>query len=131
MATIFTDAGEAHSVDCEDPATRGAQTSTYYGAWGSSGTAPAKTDIALGTEHPETRVACTITQFTTESAGDSIRFAWTIVATGTRTVQEFAYFTATTVGTMPTRSTHASVPVEVNDAIAYTVNRRMKDSTLA
>jgi hypothetical protein len=131
MAVKYTDAGEAHSVDCEDPATRAAQTTTYHGNWGSSGTAPTITDTTLGTELPETRVACSISQQTTQSTGDTIRFEFTQTATGTRTVQEFAYFTAAAGGSMPVRATIASVPVETNDQIAFTINRRMKDSTEA
>jgi hypothetical protein len=123
MPIVWTDAGQAHAVDCLDPATRGAQVATYYGAWGSGSTAPAVAQTALVTELAEARVACTISQQTTQSAGDTLRYLWEVTASGNRTVREFGVFTASTVGSMLVRGTLASdTPIETGDKVEFTIN---------
>lgn len=123
MPIVWVDGGQAHAVDCLDPATRGSQVTTYYGAWGSGSTAPAVTQTALVAELPEARVAATISQQTTQSTGDTIRYLWEVTATGNRTVREFGVFTANTAGTMLTRGTLASdTPIETGDKVEFTVN---------
>lgn len=123
MPIVWTDGGQAHAVDCLDPATRGSQVTTYYGAWGSGSTAPAVSQTALVTELPEARVAVTISQQTTQSSGDTIQYLWQVTATGARTVQEFGVFTASTAGTMLVRGTLASAtPIELGDKVEFTIN---------
>lgn len=123
MAIVWTDAGQAHAVDCLDPATRGAQVATYFGAWGSGATAPAVAQTALVTELAEARVACTISQQTVQSAGDTIRYLWEVTASAARTAREFAVFTASTAGSMLTRATlNADTPIESGDKVEFTIN---------
>lgn len=131
MAIKFVNKGEEKLVDIRDPATRAAQSTTYHGAWGSDTTAPAITQTALGSEHSESRVATTVSQVTTQSTGDTLRNQFTITANGTKNVAEVAYFDASTSGNMFVRGTHATVPVEASDQIAYTIDERHKDSTEA
>lgn len=130
MAQAIPNSGKAHVVDCLDPATRGSQVTTYYGAWGSGSGAPALADTALGTENAEARVATTITQQTTSTTGDTIRHVWTVTATGNRTVNEAGVLTATSVGTLIYRGTHATLNIETNDQVTYTFNDRVADSNL-
>jgi hypothetical protein len=129
MAQAITNVGKAHWVDVFDPATRGAQATTYYGAWGSGSGAPALTDTVL-TELPETRVATTVTQQTTSTTGDTIRHVWTVTATANRTVNEAGVFNASTVGTLVYRGTHATLNIETNDQVTYTFSDRVADSNL-
>lgn len=128
MAQIVTNVGKAHWVDVFDPATRGAQTTTYYGAWGSGSGAPALTDTVL-TEHPESRVSTTVSQQTTSSTGDTVRHVYEITATGNRTVNEAGVFTASTSGTLVYRGTHSTLNIETGDRVEYTFNDRVADSS--
>lgn len=129
MPQIIPNSGKAHWVDVFDPATRAAQATTYYGAWGGTSTAPALTDTALGSEHPEARVATTITQQTTSSTGDTVRHVFEITATGNRSVQESGVFNASTTGTLVYRGTHALLNIETGDRVEYTFNDRVADSS--
>lgn len=126
MPIVWTDGGQAHAVDCLDPATRGAQVTTYYGDWGSGSTAPAVSQTALVTPmspSPEARVATTISQQTTQSTGDTIRYLWEVTASQARTLREFGVFTASSAGTMLTRGTLAAdTPIEAGDRVEFTIN---------
>jgi hypothetical protein len=131
MAVVYTNAGQDHEVAVFVPSTRGAQVTTYYGAWGSGSTAPAVAQTALVTELPEARVAATTTKVTTVSTGDTWRNTWTVTATGNRTVQEFGVFTASSAGTMIIRGTLASAtPIETGDQIAWTVDLMHQNGTV-
>lgn len=123
MAVVYTDAGQAHVIDVLDPATRGAQATTYYGAWGSASTTPAVTQTALGTENAESRVAATISQ----PAANTIRYLWEVTASANRTVNEFGVFNASSTGTMLIRGTHATLNIESGDRVEYTVDLVQKD----
>lgn len=129
MPQLITNAGKAHWVDVFDPATRGAQATTYYGAWGGTSTAPALGDTALGSEHAEARVATTVSQQTTSSTGDTIRHVFEITATGNRTVNEAGVFNASSTGTLVYRGTHSTLNIETGDRVEYTFNDRVADSS--
>ena len=87
-----------------------------YIAWGTSGTAPAAGDTALGAEASETRVAVTSDQ----STATTNRYVATITADGTKTIQEAGLLTASTSGVLIIRGTHTAVPVNASDQIQYT-----------
>lgn len=125
MAIVFTDAGQEGAVDLFDPATRGAESSSYYGHWGSGATAPAVSQTALVTAHSEARVACTVSQPST----NTVRYAFTITADGSKDIVEFAVFDANAAGNMWIRGTHGTQAVIVGDQIAYQVNLLTKDSS--
>jgi hypothetical protein len=123
MAIVYTDAGQAHVIDVLDPATRGAQATTYYGAWGSSATAPAVGQTALVSENAEARVATTISQ----PAANTIQYLWEVTATGNRTVNEFGVFTASSSGTMLIRGTLSTLNIETGDRVEFTIQMVQKD----
>ena len=128
----FVDTGQAFVIDLIDLNTRGGVAGTFFGAWGSDGTTPAVTDTALIAANPEARtaiLAAAMSQQTTQSAGDTVRWTYTIVATGTRTVQETGIFTASSGGTMLIRIVHGSLALESGDSVAYTVNMQLRDSS--
>lgn len=133
MATgqIFTNNGQALVVDQLDKNTAVVGTSlAYFGAWGAGNTTPAVTDNALVTENAEARVsiaAGSISQQTTQSTGDTIRYQYTITATGSRTVQETGIFSASTAGNCFVRIVHGSLALESGDQVAYTINIQFTD----
>lgn len=120
---VWTDNGQANAVDVLDPATRGAQVTTYYGSWGSGATAPAVTQTALVTENAEARVATTVSQ----PAANTLRHLWEVTATGNRVVNEFGVFTANAAGTLLIRGTLSTLNIETGDRVEFTVDLVFKD----
>lgn len=133
VGQIFTNNGQALVVDQLDKNTAVVGTSlAYFGAWGSGNTTPAVADNALVTENAEARVsiaAGSITQQTVQSTGDTIRWVYTITATGTRTVQETGIFSASTAGNCYIRIVHGSLALESGDQVTYTINLQITDVT--
>ena len=125
MAIVWTDVGQAQGVDLLDPNTRGAVSTSYFGHWGSSATAPAVTQTTLVSANAESRAAATITQ----PAANKVLYSFTMVATGTRTVQEVGVFDASTNGNMILRGTHGSLTLETGSSVAYALGNTLKDSS--
>lgn len=124
MATaIWVNGGQNLTIDLLDPATRADTVTNYTIAWGASNTAPAVTDIGLGSENPEGRVSATVSQ----PAPDTIRFIGTITATATRTVQEAGVFT-NTGASLFLRGVHPSLAIETGDRVEYTFDLRLRDA---
>lgn len=127
----WVDGGQAFAIDQLDKNTAVAAASfTYHGAWGSGSTTPAVGDTALVSENPESRTAIPAGSMS-QPATDTVRWVYSIVATGSRTVQETGIFNAATVGTMHVRIVHGSLALESGDQVTYTVNLRLKDSSEA
>lgn len=125
MAIVWTDVGQAQAVDVLDPNTRAAVSTTYYGHWGSSATAPAVSQTALVSANAEARAAATVTQ----PAANKVLYSFTMTATGTRTVQEVGVFDANAAGNMILRGTHGSLTLETGSAVAYALGNTLKDSS--
>lgn len=121
---IFSNLGQAVTVDLLDPATRAATVTDYTIAWGSGNTAPAVTDTALVSENLEPRVAAAVTK----PALDTIRFVGTITATADRTVQEAGVFTNTGANIF-LRGTHSLLNIQTGDKVEYTFDLRVKDNS--
>lgn len=85
-----------------------AGTAFTYLAVGSSNTAPAATQTALGTEISlngfARHVATTIAQSTTATTNDTTTLSYTWTATGSQTVEECGFFNASSVGVMGGRA---------------------------
>lgn len=127
----WTDAGQAFAIDQLDKNTALAAASfSYFGAWGSGSTTPAVTDNALASENPEARTAIPAGSMS-QPAADTVRYTYTIVATGSRTVQETGVATASAVGNFHNRIVHGSLSLDSGDSVAYTVNLRLKDTSEA
>lgn len=123
----WTDAGQAFAIDQLDRNTAVAAASiAYFGAWGAGSNTPAVTDTALQTENAEARTAILAANMS-QPATDTVRWVYTIVATGTRTVQETGIFTASTAGNMHIRIVHGSLALESGDQVTYTINLQLKD----
>lgn len=127
VGSKWTDVGQAFAIDQLDDNTASA-TPAYYGAWGAGGNTPAVTDTTLQTENAEARTQI-LAAAQTQPAADTIRWTYTIVATGTRTVQETGIFSAAAAGNMYVRIVHGSLALESGDSVAYTVNLTLKDQS--
>ena len=109
---------------------------TYFGHWGNNATTPAVTDTTLLGPNDEDRTAIPAGS-QTQPATDTIRFVYTIIATGSRTVQETGIFSTAGTGTPKTggdlyiRIVHGSLALESGDQVTYTVNLRLKDDSEA
>ncbi len=122
----YTDAGQAFTIDLLDLNTRAGVAGTYFGAWGSSATTPAVGDTALVAENPESRTSIPAGSMS-QPAADTVRWVYTIVATGSRTVQETGVLTASSAGTLIVRIVHGSLALESGDQVTYTVNLQLRD----
>ena len=91
---------------------------------GSSSTsaAAANTDLAAAiTTSGLARAACTVTQATTTTAGDTAQLVHTFTSTGTVSVKEAGIFsTATTGGVMACRQTFTAKNMEASETLAVT-----------
>lgn len=127
----FTNFGQAWVVDQLDPnfAIAGGSI-TYRGWWGDSGTTPAVTDTGVLTTPGESRVTITngnITQQTTQSSGDTLRWVYTMTATSSHTVQETVILTGDNNTSAIIRIVHGPLSLESGDQVAYTVNLQFTD----
>lgn len=125
MPIVWTDQGQAHAVDCLDPATRNAQVTSYYGAWGSGSTAPAVTQTNLVSENAEARVAAAVSQ----PAANTIRYLWEVTATGNRVVNEFSVNTSNAGASAVIRGTLSTLNIESGDRVEFTVDLILSDSS--
>jgi hypothetical protein len=121
VAVVYTDAGEAYSTGRHvgDPAT--ATVWTAIGTGSAAGGSFTKTTNALPTE-VESRAAATITQQTTGSTNDTVRYVGTQTATAGRAVSCAGAFDASTVGNAIVVSDGLSVTLASGDSIQNTFN---------
>jgi hypothetical protein len=65
-----------------------------------------------------------------QPAADTVRWTYTIMATGTRTVQETGVTTTSTgTGVPQVRVVHGSLSLENGDQVTYTINLQLKDTS--
>lgn len=129
---IWTNVGQAYAIDLLDPNTRGAQSTSYFGAWGSGSNTPAITDTALQTEAAPARASIpngSITQITTESTDDTIQWVFSRTAAGTVGIQEVGVFSALTGGILHVRIVHGLLSLESGDVVTYTIRLRLAEKT--
>lgn len=127
QGVVWTNQGQAFAINQLDDNTASA-TPTYWGSWGAGSTTPAVTDVALVTENAEARTQI-VAGSQSQPATDTIRFVYTITATGTRTVQETGIHSASTAGDLYIRIVHGSLALESGDTVDYTVDLVLKDTT--
>src|SRR5215208_1747639 len=121
MAVILTDAGEAYTAGrlVGDPAA--AAIWTAIGTGSAAGGSFTKTTTALPTE-VETRASATITNVTTTSTNDTVRYVGTQTASAGRAVTCAGAFDASTVGNLVIGSDGLSVTLASADSIQNTFN---------
>lgn len=100
VPNIITNAGKAQIALLAGDAS--AVPFTYL-AVGTSNTAVAATDTALGAEITDTglaRAAATVSRVTTTTTNDTLQLAYTWNASGSKSVEEIGIFNAASAGTM-------------------------------
>lgn len=119
---VFTDTGRKWVIDKMREAIAAGTTQKYIG-WGTGATAEAVTNTALATEATEARTAGTITGVTTTVTGDTHRVVGTLTVAGAnKTITEVGLFDALTVGVMLLRALFTGIPLQIGDAIAFTLD---------
>ncbi len=113
MADIYTDAGEALTVDILDSTVA---VPTWHVGWGTGAGTAAKGDTTLFTECAETRVATTQSQ----PAANQSRYVGTITATAGRTITNAGILSAVTAGTLFLKSDFTGVVLASGDGIQFT-----------
>jgi len=100
MKNIITNAGKAQIALLAGDASA---TPFTYLALGTSSTAVAVTDTALGAEITDTglaRAGATVSRTTTSVTNDTLSMTYTWTATGAKTIEEIGIFNASSSGTM-------------------------------
>jgi hypothetical protein len=121
MAVVYTDAGESYTTGRHvgDPAAAAAWTGIGTGS--AAGGSFTKSTTSLPTE-VESRAAATITQQTTGSTNDTVRYVGTQTATAGRAVTCAGVFDASTSGNLTIASDGLSVTLASGDSIQNTFN---------
>lgn len=118
---VFTNTGRKWVIDkMRENITAG--TTQRWIHWGTGATAEAVGNTALATPAAEARTSGTIASATTTVTGDTHRVTGTIVATGTRNITEVGLFDASSAGVMLLRALFTTIPLELNDSIAFTLD---------
>ena len=123
-SVAYTNVGEQKVVDIVDgtatsPVDIG--TGNNFVDWGTGTTAAAKTQTALVTPAPEARSGGTVSQVTTNEAGDTNQWVATITATAARAITEAGLFDASTAGVMIIRGEFDVINLVTNDKIEFTI----------
>lgn len=122
MAVVFTNVGKNWVADKMREAGIAAATILPNRiGWGTGAGTAAVGDTTLFTEAAETRATATLTGVTTTVTGDTFQAVGTITATSAKTITNAGLFDAATAGDLVVKGDHAGVPVEINDAIEYTI----------
>jgi len=101
----------------------GSVTAFSYIALGTSSTAVAAGDTTLGAEITDTglqRAAATVSRTTTTAANDTLRFAKTFTATGSKTVEEVGIFNASSSGVLLGHLLTGSKALQNTDTLTVT-----------
>jgi hypothetical protein len=117
MAALLTNVGIAGVI-----AKLNATTPPRYVAWGTGGAeAPAVTDTTLETEAAEDRVQGANTVVTEDVTNDTYQVVATITSESQQTISEAGLLSADTAGDLYVRGNFTGVPLEIDDAIQFTI----------
>lgn len=118
MADVITNVGRAQAAGyLSDTVT---QITTYYGNIGTGAGTAAVGDTTLFSETGTSRISIDPTRETTNFTNDTAQYVFTYTATGSISVTNAGYFTASTGGVLMQKSDHATIPLENTDSIEYT-----------
>lgn len=118
MADVITDVGRAQAAGYLSNTVT--QIVTYYGNVGTGAGTAAVGDTTLFTEDGAARLAITPTRVTTAFTDDTAQYVFTYTATGSISVTNAGYFTASSGGVLMQKSDHATIPLVSGDSIEYT-----------
>lgn len=118
MADVVTNVGKAQAAGYLSNTV--SQIVTYYGNVGTGAGTSAVGDTTLFTETGTARIAITPIRLTRVFTNDTAQYLFTYTATGSISVTNAGYFTATTAGVLMQKSDHATIPLQATDSIEYT-----------
>jgi hypothetical protein len=118
MADVITNVGRAQSAGYLSNIV--SQVATYYGNIGTGAGTAAVGDTTLFSETGTARISITPTRETVNFTNDTAQYVFTYTATGSISVTNAGYFTASTGGVLMQKSDHATIPLENTDSIEYT-----------
>ena len=122
MADVITTVGRAQAAGYLSNTVT--QVTTYYGNIGTGAGTAAVGDTTLFTETGTARIAITPTRVTVTNTNDTAQYTFTYPATGSISVTNAGYFTASTGGVLMQKSDHATIPLLSGDQIAYTFQNK-------
>lgn len=122
MADVITTVGRAQAAGYLSNTVT--QIATYYGNVGTAAGTAAVGDTTLFTEVGSARVAITPTRVTVSTTNDTAQYVFTYTASGSVSVTNAGYFTASSGGVLMQKSDHASIPLLAADSIQYTFQNR-------
>lgn len=122
MADVITNVGRAQAAGYLSNIVT--QIATYYGNIGTGAGTAAVGDTTLFTETGTSRLSITPTRVTVSFTNDTAQYVFTYVATGTISVTNAGYFTASSGGTLMQKSDFATIPLENTDSIEFTFRNR-------
>lgn len=118
MADVVTNVGRAQAAGYLSNTVT--QVTTYFGNVGTGAGTAAVGDTTLFTETGSARISITPTRVTTAFTNDTAQYVFTYTATGSISVTNAGYFTASTGGVLMQKSDHATIPLLSGDSIQYT-----------
>lgn len=116
-AVVLTNAGEEWLVDKIGETV---QTLPQFVDWGTGAGTAAKTDVALFTVAPESRVTATYSKVGTGSAAVA-QFVATLTSAAGATITNVGFWTASSAGTLVIHADHAGTVLAAADQIQYTL----------
>lgn len=117
MADVVTTVGRAQAAGYL--AGTVSSLTTYYGNVGTGAGTAAVGDTTLFTETGSARLSITPTRVTVTLTNDTAQYAFTFTAAGDISVTNAGYFTASSSGTLMQKSDLATIPLKLNDTVAF------------
>lgn len=114
LTVVLTDTGRANFAALWS----GSGAPLSYLGWGTSTTAPSRTDTALGAEVLP-RIAATVVATTTSVANDTLSITGTFTATASAAIAEVGVLTAATGGVLVLHAGFSARTVQSGDTIAF------------
>lgn len=118
MADVIANVGRAQAAGYLSNTV--SQITTYYGNVGTGAGTAAVGDTTLFSETGSARLSITPTRVTTSFSNDTAQYVFTYTATGSISVTNAGYFTASSGGVLMQKSDHATIPLLNGDSIQYT-----------
>lgn len=117
MATVFPDTGKAILTN----RIKGSGSEPNFVAWGTGAGTANEADTTLFTEAAETRVAGTSTREETTAPDDTYQVIGTIISGSAQSITNAGLFDAISSGNLFVKGNFASIALEQNDSIQFTI----------
>jgi hypothetical protein len=108
---------------------KGGGSEPKYLGWGTGTTPPLATNTGLQTPAPEARAAGTSSQYTIDKVNDTYQVVATLTCQGSaKTISEIGLFDAVAAGNLFVRGTFTGIPLNVDDAVQFTINTKFNQA---